>query len=92
MNLKRLLYCFVSFYFGTVAILQTRQQSFHSVHQIELIEFFVILGIRIDGATGNVGIGTSSPTAPLEVNGAAMIDGNLSIINNSQIRIEDVLN
>lgn len=43
MNLERLLYCFVSFYFGTVAILQTRQQSFHSVNQIELIEFFVIL-------------------------------------------------
>jgi hypothetical protein len=35
--------------------------------------------MRIKGQTGNVGIGTSTPVAKLEVNGNAQVDGNLTV-------------
>ena len=34
--------------------------------------------VRIQGATGNMGIGTTNPTQKLDVNGSALIQGNLT--------------
>ena len=39
----------------------------------------LIARLTVKGGTGNVGIGTTTPVAPLEVNGNAQVDGNLTL-------------
>ena len=58
----------------------TFAQAYPDVNPVPLVEH-----MRIDGATGNVGIGTTNPSAKLEVNGTVNVTGTVTTGNVLQV-------
>ena len=57
----------------------TADQTLYTAGSLNQRNQPLIARLTVKGGTGNVGIGTTTPVAPLEVNGNAQVDGNLTL-------------
>jgi hypothetical protein len=57
----------------------TASQTLYTAGNLNQRNQPLIPRLTVMGGTGNVGIGTTTPVAPLEVNGNAQVDGNLTL-------------
>jgi trimeric autotransporter adhesin len=57
----------------------TASQTLYTAGSLNQRNQPLIPRLTVMGGTGNVGIGTTTPVAPLEVNGDAQVDGNLTM-------------
>jgi hypothetical protein len=60
----------------------TADQTLYTAGSLNQRNQPLIARLTVKGGTGNVGIGTTTPVAPLEVNGNAQVDGNLTVGGN----------
>ena len=60
----------------------TANQTLYTAGSLNQRNQPLIARLTVKGGTGNVGIGTTTPVAPLEVNGNAQVDGNLTLSGN----------
>jgi hypothetical protein len=57
----------------------TADQTLYTAGSLNQRNQPLIARLTVKGGTGNVGIGTTTPVAPLEVKGNAQVDGNLTL-------------